>query len=349
MSVEKSPSCPAAGVMQQEDAEVMARMVTTTGGLPKQERTRVTVAVVTYRSAHELPACIESIRASGVSAKIVLIDNDSGDGTYELAESYAKACRNIVAIRSAQNVGLAAANNLVMPHLAGDYVLILNPDTVLTANALSSMISILDQDLTIGAVGPKCTYEDGTPHTSYHYGWGLWHLFVWRMLPYSLVRRVYDRCARYRERDVAFVSGACLLTRADLFRSIGGYDPAYFLTVEDACDLCGRIRALGFRIRFAPEAVIVHLCGRSGNLVPYLTTLEGYKGDIYYFQKHNGMLGGCIAYALIVLACSLKIAITAGKVLAFRRDVDSVNLGVYRRILPKLLSRGPKIAFSIER
>lgn len=332
-----------------QDADASPGVLTPSGVLQANLGIRVTIAVVTYRSAHELPACLDSIIASGVSAKVVVIDNDSGDGTYELARSYADRFQNVIAIRSAKNVGLAAANNLVMPHLEGDYVLILNPDTMLTANALPAMISMMDRDPTIGAIGPKCIYEDGTPHTSYHYGWGLWHLFVWRTLPYSFVRRLYDRYARYRERDVAFVSGACLLTRIDLFRSIGGYDPAYFLTVEDACDLCGRIRRLGYRIRFVPAAVITHLCGRSGSAVPYLTTLEGYKGDIYYFSKHNGVLGGCAAYALIVLSCSLKIAIAACKALVLRREVDSVNLGVYGRILPKLLARGPNIAFSTER
>ncbi|MHB8814264.1 MAG: glycosyltransferase family 2 protein [Steroidobacteraceae bacterium] len=344
MSVEQSPGRVGGGV-EREHAEAPQPG----GDLQGRAGIRVTIAIVTYRSSRELPACLDSIAACGVATRIVVIDNDSGDGTHELAQSYADRFHNIVAIRSAQNVGLAAANNLVIPYLEGDYVLILNPDTVLTANALSAMISIMDRDSTIGAIGPKCLYEDGTPHTSYHYGWGLWHLFVWRMLPYSFVRRLYDGYARYREKDVAFVSGACLLARADLFRSIRGYDPAYFLTVEDACDLCGRIRALGYRVRFAPGAVITHLCGRSGNLVPYLTTLEGYKGDIYYFWKHSGVLGACAAYLLIVLSCSVKIAIAACKALVLRREVDSVNLGVYRRILPKLLSRGPKIAFSTER
>jgi GT2 family glycosyltransferase len=312
-------------------------------------RARVTVAIVTYCSRPDLPGCLDSILAAETAAKVVVIDNGSSDGTLDLAKEYASRHRNIVALASGGNIGLAAGNNLVIPYIEGDYVLILNPDTVLQPNALSSLVAAMDRDLEIGAIGPKCVYEDGTPHTSYHYGWSLWHLIIWRVFPYSFTRKLYDRYARYREAEVGFVSGACLLARAEVFRQIGGYDPAYFLTVEDACDLCERIRRRGYKIVFSPRAQIKHLCGRSGEQVPYLTTLEGYKGDIYHFLKHNGRLGGSLAFAIIVVGCLTKLAVTVLKVLLRRRPIDKQNFGVYWRILPKLLSLGPKIAYSPER
>jgi N-acetylglucosaminyl-diphospho-decaprenol L-rhamnosyltransferase len=315
----------------------------------QQMEYRVTVAIVTYRSKDELPACLDSLIASRVAVKIVVIDNDSGDGTFELANSYAARHDNIIAVATGRNLGLAAANNIVLPHVEGDYVLILNPDTVLRAESISTLVSIMDGDPQIGAIGPKCVYEDGSPHTSYHYGWGLWHLFVWRVLPYTLVRKLYDRFARYREGNVGFVSGACLMVRTTIFRRIGGYDPAYFLTVEDACDLCTRVRALGYEIRFSPRAQITHLCGRSGRHVPYLSTLEGYKGDIYHFQKYGGRSGRFFAFLIVSLACGLKIAATTAKAVALRRSVDFQNLRVYRRILPRLLVIGPEIANSNDR
>jgi N-acetylglucosaminyl-diphospho-decaprenol L-rhamnosyltransferase len=319
--------------------------------VPRSARSgvRVTIAIVTYFSERELPDCLESILASGVNTKVVIIDNASADGTLEVAHAYARRHRNVVAVSSGGNIGLAAANNLVLPHLEGQYVLILNPDTVLERDALSVLVAALDGDGTIGAIGPQCVSEDGTRHTSYHHGWGLWHLVAWRIFPYSLTRTLYDRYARYQESDVGFVSGACLLTRVEAFKRIEGYDPAYFLTVEDACDLCERIRRLGYRIVFTPRARIRHLCGRSGEQVPYLTTLEGYKGDVYHFLKHDGKWGGRLAFAIIVLACMLKIGVAALKLLIRGRPVDRQNFQVYRKILPKLLSSGPKIAYSTER
>lgn len=310
---------------------------------------RVTVAIVTYCSIAELPACLDSLLASDIPVKIVVIDNDSTDGTLELAKEYNKKFPSVLAVESGGNIGLAAGNNVVIPYIEGEFVLMLNPDTVVRPDTLSILIAEMDRRYDLGVIGPKCLYENGTPHTSYHRKWNYWHLFVWRVVPYSVTRKLYDRYARYKEIEVDFVSGACLLVRANLFRSIGGYDPAYFLTVEDVCDLCRRVKKLGFKIVFTPKAVITHLCGRSGAQVPYLSTLEAYKGDVYHFAKYHGKAGGYLAFSLVVFACATKIAVSLCKVLLMRRELDSINLQVYRKVLPQLLSNGPKIAYSTQR
>jgi len=308
--------------------------------------TRVTIAIVTYRSKAELPTCLDSVLASDIPVKIVVIDNASGDGTLQLAQEYAARNSNIVAIDSGGNIGLAAANNLVIPHMEGEYVLILNPDTAIKPDTLSSLIALMERDPKIGVVGPKNVYEDGRPHTSYHHGWGFGHLILWRVASYSLMRRLYDSWAKYREGDVYYVSGACLLARAQVFRDVGGYDPAFFLTMEDTCDLCRRIRERGFRVVYAARTQITHLTGRSGAQVPFLATLESYKGSIYYFRKFNGVWGGYVAFAIIVLACLTRITTSLLKVVVRRREVDRQNLRIYLTILSKLFSGGTGIAYS---
>jgi GT2 family glycosyltransferase len=307
---------------------------------------RVTVAIVTYRSKAELPTCLESVLSSDVPVKIVLIDNASGDGTLELARQYASRYSNVIAIDSGGNIGLAAGNNLVMPHIEGDYVLILNPDTVIKPDTLSSLIALMERDPKIGVVGPMNVYEDGRPHTSYHHGWGFGHLILWRVASYSLMRRLYDRWAKYREGPVYYVSGACLLARARVFREVGGYDPAFFLTMEDTCDLCRRISERGYTIVYAPRTRITHLTGRSGSQVPFLATLESYKGSIYYFRKFNGAWGGYAAFVIIVLACLTRIANGLLKFLIFRRPVDRENLRIYFAILSRLFAGGTRIEYS---
>ena len=305
---------------------------------------RVTVAIVTYRSKAELPGCIESILRSDISIKIVVIDNDSRDGTYELARSYADSHRNITALATDRNIGLAAANNLVIPHIEGTHVLILNPDTVLEPDAISTMMSLMDERPDVGVVGPKNVYGDGRAFVSYQYAWNLGHVVLWRAMPYSLVRAMYDKWARYDEREVFYVSGSCLLIRAELFRNIGGYDPAFFLTIEDVCDLCERVRERGYNVVFTPRTKVVHYCGRSGDQVPYLTVLCGYQGSIYYFSKRKGPLAGFLAYLIVTLGCAGQLLASSLKVLLRRRSVDRTNLRVYARIMLELLRRGRKIA-----
>ena len=310
---------------------------------------KVTVAIVTYRSKAELPECLDSVLASGVPVKAVVIDNDSGDGTLELAQEYASRHENVVAFGSGGNIGLAAANNLVMPHIEGEYVLILNPDTVAKTNTISEMVAIMAADPKVGVVGPKNVYADGQRFLSYSRGWNLWHVFLWRVLPYSLVRGIYDRWSRYAESEVFYVSGSCLLIRSDIFRQINGYDPAFFLTIEDVCDLCRRVRERGYKVVFTPRTEIVHHCSRSGDQVPALAILSGYKGSIYYSRKYGGRIGGFAAYLIVTMGCLGKIVASLLKALVLRRQRDFKNLKVYVEILPQLVRNGPSIAQWIQR
>ena len=312
----------------------------------KHQMYKVTVAIVTFRSKAELPECLESVLASDIPVKVVIIDNDSRDGTLELAQSYAARHSNVLALSSGGNIGLAAANNLVMPYVEGEYILMLNPDTVAKPDTISRMLALMADEPEIGVVGPKNVYGDGQRFSSYQRAWNLWHVFAWRVLPYSLTRTFYDKCSRYAESDVFYVSGSCLLIRAKLFQEINGYDPAFFLTIEDVCDLCRRVRERGYRVIFTPRTEIIHHCSRSGDQVPVLAILSGYKGSIYYFRKYNGWVGGASAYLIVTLGCAVKIAISLLKTLLFRRDSDHQNLKVYCQILPQLLRRGPSIAYT---
>lgn len=310
---------------------------------PKKSTYRVTVAIVTYRSKGELPECLQSLLQSEIPVKIVVIDNDSQDGTLELAQAWAQRHPNIVAFGSGGNIGLAAGNNLVIPYLEGEYALMLNPDTILRRKTISTMVDMLDRDPSVGMIGPKNVYEDGRAFCSYQYGWNLGHVLLWRVLPYSLTRMLYDKFCRYRESEVYYVSGSCLLIRSDLFRRMGGYDPELFLTIEDVCDLGRRARELGHKVIFTDRTEIVHHCSRSGDQVPYLAVLSGYKGSIYYFTKYQGRAGGYIAYLMVTSGCMLKIVGSALKVWLRRRPIDRTNLDVYCRILPELLRHGPRI------
>jgi GT2 family glycosyltransferase len=140
-----------------------------------------------------------------------------------------------------------------------------------------------------------------------------------------------------------------MLVRADVFREIQGYDPAYFLTAEDTCDVCRRVRQRGYTIQFTPTAIVTHLTGRSGEQVPFLATLEAYKGSIYYFGKYNGALGRRFAYAIIVLGSLTRMGTSLIKLVVRRKPVDKPNLKIQYSVFRRLISNGSKIAYSSER
>src|SRR5262249_7950879 len=143
-----------------------------------------------------------------VPLEVFLVDNASPDGTPQMVTEYARQFENVHAILNQENMGLAAGNKCPLERCQGDYVVVLNPDTLLPDNSLKRMVDFLDQNHEVGVVGPKNLYKDGTPHVSSHRGWGLLHVLAWRVLPYRLTRGFYNWASPYKYEDVLYVSGA---------------------------------------------------------------------------------------------------------------------------------------------
>ncbi len=312
---------------------------TESAGSPKDLHPRVSVIVVTYRSSNEFPDCIESVLKQAVPVEVFLVDNASPDKTGQMVADYAARFENVRAILNQENLGLGAGNNAALGSCQGDYVLFLNPDTLLREDTLSQLVNFLDRNQDVGVVGPKNLYADGKPHSSFHKQWGLLHVLLWRILPYRFARAYYDRFSSYKFHDPLFVSGACLLIRRSLVERIGGYDPEYFLTVEDTCDLCIRARETGFRVVFLPGAEVVHLCGRSGVQAPYVVVWQGYRGTIYHFLKHKGFAQALIVLTLLLISAGLRsvIAATLG---IFNEKYRSIAR-IYARVWWSLLLHNP--------
>ena len=128
---------------------------------------QVSIVTVTYNSEHEIIQCVESIQQSiNVSTELIIIDNVSVDKTREIISKMADDFSNVQIILNQENFGLAKANNQCIDVCTGDYVLILNPDTVIDKNAISGMVSYLEKNPDVGVVGCQNVFEDGKPHTS---------------------------------------------------------------------------------------------------------------------------------------------------------------------------------------
>jgi N-acetylglucosaminyl-diphospho-decaprenol L-rhamnosyltransferase len=300
---------------------------------------RVSIIIVTYRSTEEIPGCIEGILRQTVPVEIFLVDNASPDDTPQMVRNYAERFGNIHAILNNSNLGLAAGNNCPLGQCRGEYVLILNPDTLLPDDSLQKMVKFLDEHPDVGVIGPQNRYQDGSRHVSFHRHWGLLHVLLWRIVPYRFPRLLYDRFSSYKLQDVLFVSGSCLLTRRNIYEQIGGYDPEYFLTVEDVADLCIRARATGSRVVFYPGAEIVHLTGRSGAQAPYIAVWEGVRGTIYHFQKHKGYTQAFLVWLLLAMATGARAALAG--VLSIGMKSYRRTFRIYAKVFWNLLAENP--------
>jgi len=302
---------------------------------PKDVRPQVSVIIVTYRSANEISECVESLLKQPVTVEIFLVDNASPDNTPDVVADFAARFENIHAILNTENIGLAAANNSPLEKCQGKYVLILNPDTVCRPDTLHRMVDFLDRNPDVGVVGPKNVYADGTPHASFHRHWGILHVLMWRVLPYRFARFLYDRSSSYKRQDLLFVSGACLLIRRTIFEHIGGYDPEYFLTVEDACDLCIRARATGCRVMLLPDTEVLHIGGRSASQAQYIVVWQGYRGTIYHFLKHKGTTQALMVSSLLIVSSAARAAIATilGITNKRYREIARIYAGVFWSLL----------------
>ncbi len=307
--------------------------------IPEASRPRVSVVVVTYRSTAELPGCIASILSQSLPLEVLLIDNASPDDTPAMVRDFAAKFSNIYAILNTENIGLAAGNNCALGKCRGDYVLILNPDTVMPEGSLARMVEYLDTNLSVGVVGPKNLSEDGTPHISYGHTWGFLGVFIWRIVPNRIARMFGDRFSSYKLQDVMYISGSCLLIRRSIFEQIGGYDPEYFLCVEDIVDLCIRVKQTGSRIVYYPEAHVCHFTGRSGSQVPYIGVWQGSRCAVYHFLKHRGRVQALLMSLLLITSAAVRVLLAAPAAIFLPRYRTTAR--IYTKVLWNLIVDNP--------
>lgn len=305
------------------------------------EAATLSIVTVTYNSSNEIEDFVRSLETQQVEWRLWLVDNASSDDTPAVLTRLAGSDARMQVVLNRSNVGLAAANNQPLTQLRSRYVAIINPDVVLHPRALGALTAYLDRHADVVGVAPVNVDADGTPHSSFHRGWGLRHLLIWRLLPARLTRWLYGRVRHYGEQDVLFASGACIVVRTRDFVDIGGYDPAYFLTVEDVCDLCIRLRQGDpyKRVVIFPEARITHLKSRSAVTMPFVTLWYGAYGSIHHFRKHHGPIAGWAAFMIVLLTTSLRTALAA-----IRAPFDPryrASLGNNRRVLGRLFRDNP--------
>jgi N-acetylglucosaminyl-diphospho-decaprenol L-rhamnosyltransferase len=251
---------------------------------------RVAVVVVSYESRDDLPDCLAGI-AHDPAAEVVVVDNASRDGSADLV---ARDHPSVRLLRMPANLGFGAACNRGAAATTAPCVMFLNPDAVLAPGALDALARVLDQEPTAGGVGPRTVHDDGTLQVSFGPALGLRAEWRQRALVRGVRRREPDALARAEALAVAataadpdWVSGSCLLVRRSAFEQVGGFDEAFFLYEEDV-DLCVRIRAAGWRVRYEPRALVRHRLGRSMAHDAGRARLEYHRSHIRYYRKHNG-------------------------------------------------------------
>ncbi len=253
-------------------------------------RPRVSVIIVTYNSRNHIDACLASLveHPPAIDHEIVVVDNASTD---ETAAAIRARWTTVRVIDAGANVGFARANNLGMKRTSGGLILLLNPDTIVPAGAIDTLLAALDARPDAAIAGPRLVNGDGRAELSF--GGMISPLAELRQK--TLVRgndrgvgaitAYVDRLTR-RRRDVDWVSGACMLVRRADAEAVGLMDERYFLYAEDV-DFCAAVRARGRRVLFAPDAEVIHLRGQSRATASAATEQAYRRSQIAFYEKHH--------------------------------------------------------------
>ena len=276
---------------------------------------KLSVIIVNYKVKHYLEQCLRSVAEAsrGIAVEVIVVDNASGDGSVEyLRERFP----DVTIIASEENLGFARANNLAIRNSHGQYVLLLNPDTIVAEDTFRDFIGFMDSTPDAGGCGAYMLHTDGsfapesrrglpTPFVAFCKMSGLASL-----LPKSRTfGRYYMRYLNENEVNrIEIMSGAFMFLRRDALDKAGLLDEDFFMYGEDI-DLSYRILKAGYNNYFLPSRIL-HYKGESTVKSSYRYVHTFYRAMELFFNKHY-------AHYSILLSLPIKLAIWGRAMLAY--------------------------------
>lgn len=270
---------------------------------------KLTIIIVSYNVKHYLALCLDSVSRAmaGIESEVIVVDNHSKDGTVDLVRKHYPWVKLIA---SDHNNGFAKANNIAVRQTESQYVLLLNPDTIIGEDVLSQCLTFLDAHHDAGALGVRMLRKDGTnapesrrgvpsPATSFFKMSGL----CARWPQSKIFGRYYMGWLPWDEAaEIDIVSGAFMMIRRSALNKAGLLDEDFFMYGEDI-DLSYRIKKAGFKNWYLPVQIL-HFKGESTRKSSFRYVHVFYQAMLIFIRKHYQHLGLC-------LSVPIKIAIYA--------------------------------------
>ncbi len=305
---------------------------------------KVTVVIVTYRSADLAIGCLRSLDVErstpGIQTRAVIVDNASGDSPSISAAIEANGWHTwATLVEASSNGGFAYGNNVAFQRAYEEgppkYLLMLNPDTIVLKGAIGALVRFLEDHSEVGIVGGSFENADGSD-------WPMAFRFpsilgeleqgIQLRLVTSLLRPwVVGVQMTPQAQPIDWVSGASMMIRREVLDAIGGLDENYFLYFEET-DFCLRARRSGFSTWYVPESRVVHIAGQSTKVTerdaaPRRLPSYWFQSRRRYFLVNHGVSYAIAADILALVGHSLgslKRMVQGRKKLGipcFRRDL----------------------------
>ena len=253
---------------------------------------KLSIVIVNYNVKYFLEQCLISVKEAleGIDGEVFVVDNNSVDGSQQMLK---ERFPDINVILNEQNVGFAKANNQAMRVANGEYILLLNPDTVVESDTFHKVIDFMDSHPDAGGLGVKMVDGKGkflpeskrslpTPEVSFYKIFGLSQLFPKskRFGKYHL-----SYLDENQTHEVEILAGAFMLMRKSVLDKVGLLDETFFMYGEDI-DLSYRIILGGYKNYYFPEARIIHYKGESTKKGSLNYVQTSYNAMIILSEKH---------------------------------------------------------------
>lgn len=293
---------------------------------------KLSVIIVSYKVKFYLEQCLLAVKkaTAGIESEIYVVDNHSNDGSVEfIAERFP----DINLISSNHNNGFSCANNIAIRQCAGEYVLLLNPDTIVGERSIKDVVAFMDSHPMAGGVGVKMLNIDGTRAkesrrgvptvaTSFYKMTGLCACYPQsrRFGHYYMGHLPWDEASQ-----IEIISGAFCMLRHSALNEIGLLDEDFFMYGEDV-DLSYRMLKGGYENWYVPVDIL-HYKGESAHKSSFRYVHVFYNAMLIFFRKHYGNKAAIISLP-IKAAVVVKATITL-----IRMQAESVrkNLGFFSR------------------
>lgn len=252
---------------------------------------KLSIVIVSYNSSNYLKNCLTSLYQIKPSTpfEVLVVDNGSCDNSVGMIK---EEFPQVILIENSENIGFARANNQASQRCRGEFILFLNPDTILLPGSIDTLVEVMQKEKGVGILGCRLFNEEGKLELS----WGrmvnltnaFWQRFISRRYEKGnrFAKRYLERKSR-RPHHPYWVTGACMLARREALEGVGHFDQNFFMFLEDV-DLCHRVRKRGWQVLYTPSAEVIHLRGKSME-TNRKKALKAYrKSQLYFYRKHYG-------------------------------------------------------------
>lgn len=230
------------------------------------EKKSLAISIVTWNSENEISDCLKSLEAAPADWEIWVADNFSADNTVKIIrENFPR----VKIIENKENLGFAAGNNQIFRQTETDFVLLLNPDTVVSEEAIKAAMEEIEKQPKVGVLGIQAVGDDSKiQETCFNFpaffpnlvnSIGLYRFFSDEWKEKNLSNEFFHHRS---ERKSDWIMGAFMLVRREVIEKVGGLPEDYFMFTEEM-DWCYRIRQADFEILFSPKAAFVHKFNKS--------------------------------------------------------------------------------------